>query len=216
MTPFKIKEVKPRVFLFEFKNNYDMCMYFLRYQEYYESPSSKFRGKSFEIFDFMKWYSEKYGGDAFTYPRDWDGFNIPGNIIMDVWMKHISDKNIYDYEMYNAWKECNYKSGGNPFYIIGAVKGKKNALKHEIAHAFFTLYPEYKSGMTQLVKELDPSIRQKLNGGLKKLGYTPKVYIDEIQAYLSTGISPSFGVGKLSNECKPFQKFFKDFSRKVK
>ena len=41
---FKITEVKPRIFLFEFKNHYDMCMYFMRYQEYYESASPKFRG----------------------------------------------------------------------------------------------------------------------------------------------------------------------------
>ena len=34
---FKIKEVRPYVFLFEFTDQYDMSMHFLRYQEFYES-----------------------------------------------------------------------------------------------------------------------------------------------------------------------------------
>ena len=216
MKPFKIKEVKPRVFLFEFSNNYDMCMYFLRYQEYYESASPKFRGKAFEIFDFMRWYSLKYSKGAFTYPNDWDGFNLPGNIIKDVWELGITDRNIYDYEMFMAWNECNDKSKGEKFYIIGVVRGNR-ALNHEIAHALFYLYPEYKKEMTRLVKEMDLNIKKSVNGTLKKLGYTPKVYVDETQAYFSTGITGSFGsTGKWATECKPFQKFFKEFSRKIK
>ena len=92
---FKIKEIKPNIFLFEFKHNYDMCMHFLRYQEYYESSSPKYRGKAFEIFDFMRWYSLKYGKGAFTYVDDWDGFNIPSHIIWSLWnLNLIPDKNI--------------------------------------------------------------------------------------------------------------------------
>lgn len=213
---FKIKEVKPRIFLFEFTQHYDMCMHFLRYQEFYESPSPKYRGKGFEIFDFMKWYSLKYGDGAFTYPRDWGGFNIPGNIIFDCWNQHlIPDKNIYDYEMYDAWKECNAKANGEKFYIIGVVRGNK-ALNHEIAHALFFLHPEYKKEMTKLVKSLPDSIRKAINMGLKKLGYTPKVYIDETQAYMSGGLVKAFGKTDWSDECKAFQACFKKYMRKIK
>ncbi len=221
--PFKIKEVSPRIFLFEFSSHYDMCMHFLRYQEYYESPSPKFRGKSFEIFDFMKWYTLKYGKGSFTYPNDWDGFNIPGNIIFDMWNQHlIPDKNIYDYEMYDAWKECNAKLNlgvGQPinkFYIIGAVRGN-SALKHEIAHGLFYLYPEYKKSATKLVKELNPDIRKEINSTLRKLGYTPKVYIDETQAYMSTGLTEGFNsVDQWPDERKVFEKNFKKFLRGIK
>jgi hypothetical protein len=55
-------------------------MTFLRYQEFYESPSKKFRGKSYKLLDFMKWYASENDG-IFTYPRDWAGFNFPGSII---------------------------------------------------------------------------------------------------------------------------------------
>ncbi len=214
---FVIKEVKPGIFLFEFNHHYDMCMYFLRYQEFYESASPKFRGKSFQIFDFMKWYSLKYGKGAFTYPDDWNGFNIPGNIIFDMWNQHlIPDKNIYDYEMYEAWKECNHRAQGKKFYIIGVVRGNK-ALSHEIAHGLFYLHPEYKREMSKLVRALDPKIRKCINEALKKLGYTPKVYVDETQAYMSTGLTEAFGkADQWATERKSFQEYLKKFLRKIK
>ena len=187
---FKVKEVRPGIFHFDFKNNYDLCMHFLRYQEYYESPSPKFRGKKFEIFDFMRWYSLKTGRGIFTYPDDWNGFNLPGNIIKDVWDLSISDKNIYDYEMLQAWSKCNAQANGKPFYIIGTVG--KDALDHEIAHGLFYLNSEYQKQMKALVKGLSPEIRKEMNTNLKNLGYTPKVYVDETQAYMSAGLPDSF------------------------
>ena len=36
--PYTVKEIKPRIFLLSFKDHYDLCMHFVRYQEFYESP----------------------------------------------------------------------------------------------------------------------------------------------------------------------------------
>lgn len=224
-TLFKIKQVLPRIFLFEFKNNYDMCMHFLRYQEYYESSSSKFRGKEFHIFDFMRWYALKHDG-VFTYTDDWDGFNLPSHIIWTLWnMQLIPDKNIYDYEMYNAWKQCVAvlnKDSVCPtvplqkFYIIGAVRGN-GAVGHEICHGLFYLYPEYKKEMTKLVKALPSEVQKEMQTILKKGGYTPKVYVDEIQAYFATGLSDSFpDQNQWPEERKPFIKFYKKFLKGLK
>lgn len=214
---FKIKEVKPGIFLFEFRQHYDMCMHFLRYQEFYESASPQFRGKGFDIFSFMKWYSMKYGKGAFTYAIDWNGFNIPSNIIFDMWNQHlIPDKNIYDYEMYEAWKECNDKANGKKFYIIGVVRGNK-ALSHEIAHGLFYLYPEYKKEMKKLVKELGPVIRKNFNSTLSKLGYTSKVYVDETQAYMATGLPEAcHKPEQWATERKAFANYYKKFLRTIK
>ena len=181
--PFKVKEVKPGIFLIEFTNEYDMCMYFLRYQEYYESSSPKFRGKAFELLDFMRWYSFKYGKGAFTYPIDWAGFNFPGDTIEKVWKLGIVDRNLYDYEMREISRQCHAKR--DKFYVIGVKKGN-GALSHEIAHGFFYLHPDYKKEMTALVRALPVSLRKAFNTYLKEVGYTPKVYIDEIQANMAT------------------------------
>jgi hypothetical protein len=200
---FKIKEVHPRVFLFEFSDEYDLSMHFLRYQEYYESPSSKFRGKAFTLLDYMEWYSNKFGHGAFTYTRDYGGYNIPGEIIPSVQQLGIPDPNRYDETMAGAWRECaNYYD--DRFYIIGTMKDH-GALNHELSHAFFYLYPEYRKEMLALVKALPVKTRKKINKWLKEHCYARKVYTDETVAYLSTG-SAWDGV-----DGKPFRKVFKRY-----
>jgi hypothetical protein len=210
MSEYTLSEVKPKVFLLDFKQSYDLCMFFMRYQEFYESPSPQFRGKAWEWVDFMKWYSKKYGKGAFTYAIDWSGFNIPGEVINQIWELGIRDPNIYDYEMRTVYRECKAIAKGD-FYLIGAV-GKNGALKHEIAHGFFYTTPEYKKEMTKLVKALDPALRKGMNKVLSGMGYTPKVYIDECQAYLSTGPSYHFENLKITSAIrKPFIKLYKEY-----
>lgn len=208
---FKIKEVRPKVFLFEFADQYDMCMHFMRYQEYYESASPKFRCKKFTIFEFMRWYSKTYGHGAFTYCTDWDGFNVPGSVIREIWSGGILDANQYDRAMWQGYCNCVNKAGNN-IYIIGATKDQA-ALKHEVAHAFFQLRPEYKKKMIKLVKSLPLPIMNETKANLKKVGYTPKVYTDEIQAYMSTGLTEMFGLDtdKWKVEREPFEKVFNEF-----
>lgn len=216
MTDFKLEEIRPKIFLMSFKEPYDLAMYFVRYQEFYESPSPQYRGKKFELLDFMRWYSFKFGNGVFTYPDDWAGFNIPGDIIKQIWDLGITDRNIYDYEMLQVYRECQKKSKGD-FYLIGVSSEKEEAitLKHEIAHGFFYTTPSYKKEMTQLVKELTPEVRQKMNDELKELGYTPKVYIDEIQAYMSTGLplnpDGSDIYQQLEEARKPFIKLYSKY-----
>ena len=215
---FKIKEVKENIFLFEFENHYDMCMTFLRYQEFYESPNPKFRGKSFKILDFMKWYSEAFGNGAFTYPRDWDGFNIPGDIVeYAALLIPDDDYNDYDDAIKVAAAKCEKNSSTGYFYIIGALSGNDSAKEHEIAHALFYLYPEYKQQMTKLVKALPSLLREEISAKFKRLGYTTKVYIDETQAYMATGLNHLIeDPDEYINERKSFEDFFKEFSEKTK
>jgi hypothetical protein len=211
MKNYKLSEVRPRIFLLDFKEQYAMCMQFLRYQEYYESASPEFRGKSFKLLDFMDWYSHKYGNGVFTYTKDWGGFNIPGYIIPDV-VDNIQDLNQYDEEMCRVWDKCFKKYPDLQFYIIGSI-GKGFAMKHEIAHGFFYTQPEYKKKMTGLVKNLKKSLRTKINQELKRLGYTPKVYIDECQAYLSTGFTDVFRIN-IEGQDKPFVKLYNEYYEK--
>lgn len=206
---FKLTEVKPRIFFFDFKNRYDCNMFFLRYQEYYESPNSKFRGKAFELIDFMNWYSKAYGNGVFTYPVDWSGFNIPGQVVVDVLNLGITDKNSYDAHMMQAYQHClNCYNDGN-FYFIGSV-GKGDTFNHEVAHGLFYTRPEYRKQMTALVKDINPIQYKSMCNTLKKMGYAKKVFVDECQAYLATGMSSCFKV-KMIQEQKLFSEVFKKF-----
>ena len=92
-------------------------------------PLQSLEEKHLSFFDFMKWHTFKYGKGVFTYPDDWNGFNIPGDTINKVWQLGITHKSIYDYETLQAWNKCNTNSKGDKFYIIGAVKNS-GALNH--------------------------------------------------------------------------------------
>lgn len=208
MKHFKIKQVKPGIFLFSFKSQYEMGMHFLRYQEFYESPSPKFRGKSFKILDFMSWYSKQFGHNCFTYPRDWGGYNFPAKVIPNVIKLKIPDRNFYDNEMARGYAQCITRMNGNDFYIIGAI-GKGQTLNHEIAHGLYYLNSEYKKEMNRLVSELPKAVTKKMNAWLKSVGYTPKVFKDETQAYFSTGLPEE--LKKFSKLQKPFKAIYKTF-----
>lgn len=217
MIKFKLKQVKPRIFLMEFTDQYDMCMTFLRYQESYESPNPKFRNKQFTLVDFMEWYAKQHGG-VFTYPLDWGGFNIPSSIIAN-FLGDALDHNKYDEIMEKVYDRClekvQRKYNTDKFYIIGAKKGQAGILNHEISHGFFYTIPQYKKEMTALVKALKPSFIKSLCSTLKKLGYTHQVYIDECQAYMATGLTTQFKV-KLKGEDKPFIELFNKYNKLIK
>jgi hypothetical protein len=212
MKKYILREVKPKIFLLDLRNSYDLAMHFMRYQEYYESASPRFRDNTWFWVDFMKWYSKKHGKGVFTYARDWAGFNIPGDTIDKVWSQGIPDVNQYDKTMWEIAQQCKDKAKGD-FYLIGAT-GKTSVLKHEIAHGFFYTIPEYKQEMTQLNKKLTPAFRKQINVTLKKMGYTPKVYVDECQAYLATGVAEQFTMS-IKNEDKPFVSLYNKYYRKL-
>jgi len=189
-------------------------MHFLRYQEYYESPSPKFRNHTFTIVDYMEWYSKTFGKGSFTYPVDWGGFNVPSyvlrNVLLAVSNGEITDPNKYDTEMQKVWLTCCNKYQDENFYIIGSVGTEGSTMRHEIAHGFFYIIPEYKKEMTKLVKELNPFFRKDFYENLKVGGYTKQVYVDELQAYMATGTANFINV-KLNGSDKPFIQLYEEF-----
>lgn len=188
-----------------------MAMHFLRYQEYYECSSPKFQNKSFNLFDFMEWYAQKYGNGSFTYPKDWSGFNIPGKVIEEVIDKSIPDINRYDRVMDIAYGKCKKKNGSSTFYIIGALS-KGATLNHEIAHGLYYLNHEYKKQMNNLISLLPKDITSDMIEWFKSVGYPKKVWKDEMQAYLSTGLPGK--LKHLEEYCKSFVATFKNTTSK--
>jgi len=190
-----------------------MCMTMLRCQETYESP--KFHGKDFTLVEYMDWYSKTYGNGVFTYAKDWSGFNFPGQILLDCYFKKkVKDLNLYDDIVREIYlKHIHQKvSVGNDFYkfyVIAAVgSDKKSAFNHEMAHAFFYLDSKYRKKMKELVKKMKKLDYNHIHSALVKYGYAEKVMVDEMQAFLSTGISPIQGAADIDKS--EFIKTFKD------
>lgn len=207
---YKVKKIIDKVYLVTTKKHYDLCMLFLRYQEFYESPNPKFRGKPFELLDFMEWYSGKYGEGAFLYPVHWSGFNIPSRIIEEVHCE-ITDWNKYDEEMNKIRVRLVEEVGGDDYYLIGAPQGKADTLDHEVAHGLFYTVPSYREEMTELVRKLDKTFYKEICSWLKKHGYTREVFVDEAQAYMSTGLPK-----ELEKSGKKYIKAFKSVYKKYR
>jgi hypothetical protein len=203
---YEIKEVKDRVFAVIIPNHYDRAMTFCRVQEYYESPNPDFRGKHFNIWDFIEWYSKEHK-DAFTYAFDWGGFNIPLPVALecyegkenrnprkgyngvrsmpDTW-KSKWDETMKDIvwavesRMFNKKNRRDYNA-----YIIGANDTESDTFMHEVAHGLYYTNKEYKELMDEITDAIPLDIRMKFRNNLISMGYTDGVVYDEIQAYLT-------------------------------
>jgi hypothetical protein len=216
---YSLKQVLPGIFLVKCRRQYDLAMLFLRCQEFYESPNPKFRGQAFELVDYMEWYSKQHGNGAFTYPKDWTGFNIPGEVIFQCHQSNIPDWNRYDDLIEDIWLECNELSKSKemtvngwkvpitdiPFYVIGVFEGGY-AYDHEIAHGLYFTSPMYKAAAKRLIREMPSKVRIEMRTTLKNLGYGSNVLNDELQAYMATGLAR--GAMKKIVDIKPARKSF--------
>lgn len=209
-------QVIPQIFAVTFKDRYNLCMSFLRYQEYYESPIRAIRNKNFTIFEFMELYSKKFGKGSFTYPNDWDGFNLPINIIKEVFSNQIKDQNHYDNIMLEIINEIDtYVDPNVKTYLIGTTKNK-SSLNHELAHGLYYTNPNYKKEMLALIEDLSDDFIEKFHSSLKKMGYTKSVYNDEIQAYSATFNKDYPDNIGLIDIYIPFSKVFKKYIKQFK
>jgi len=166
---YEIKEVKDRVFAVIIPNHYDRAMTFCRVQEFYESPNPDFRGKHFNIWDFIEWYSKEHK-DAFTYAFDWGGFNIPLPVAL---------------ECYEGKENRNPRKGYNGVRSMPANDTESDTFMHEVAHGLYYTNKEYKELMDEITDAIPLDIRMKFRNNLISMGYTDGVVYDEIQAYLT-------------------------------
>jgi hypothetical protein len=198
-------------------DDYDRAMLFCRYQEYYESPYKKFRGKRFTWMEYMRFYKDAWKKKVFTYPEDWSGYNIPSNILdggVDAFYKETEyDEVMNDIYFYCSINSFNKNDGERcDWYLIGASSRDVKTMDHEIAHGLYFTNKEYKKMVDGLIKNIKPTHYDKLKKKLIKMGYVDdkKIIDDEIQAFMSTGLYN----GLNTNELKVYEKDFKTNFRK--
>lgn len=218
---FKLGEILPRIYHLSFGSGYDLAMHFIRAQEYYESP--KYWHEVFTLVDYMEWYAKGKGKGAFTYPADWSGFNVPSNVLVDLYGKPgvIPDFNRYDEFMKvivdRLVKDCD----GKNFYLIGTSGeghqgdgDEEGVLMHEIAHGLYYVDPVYQNDMKVCLMQMPGGERHAAVQALKKMGYHYSTVEDEIHAYASTGLCAALE-GILSEKtCEPFVDAFSRISKK--
>ncbi len=182
-----VERIRPNIIHFRFPTRYHVCSACIRIQEFYESPYDKIRNHYFTMDDYMDHYAEVNYGE-FTYFNDWDGFNIPGDSIINFW------KVFNEHERPIRRKEgdifaslMNFITTNNSqFYIIGTHDDAQEAITHEIAHAYYYLSDDYKKSCQTIYDEMPKSLKNKLHEEFAHIGYVDNVFADEVQAYFAT------------------------------
>ena len=216
----KVIEVKPRIYCVTVDDDYDRAMLFCRYQEFYESPYKKFRGKPFSWMEYMRFYKTAWKKDVFTYPEDWAGYNIPSNVVekgVDTFYKETEyDHIMNDIYFYCAIDSQNKNDGTRcNWYLIGASSKDLKTLDHEIAHGLYFTNKDYKKKVVELINHIKPTHYEKLKKKLIKMGYVDdkKIIDDEIQAFMSTGLYNGLDTKELKKYEDKFKSNFKKFNK---
>lgn len=180
---FSFRRLRDRLYELRFEDRYEMCMTFLRYQEFYESP--RYEGRKFTLAEYMSWYAKSQSkNNSFSYPQDWGGFNIPADIIKKVRGSGIDDPNHYDALMSSIYTIIS--SQCDDAYLIGVCRDAKLD-PHETTHAMWHIDTVYRNGCKSIFQETHPELIDKLKMILFEIGYTEVTALDEVQTYLTTG-----------------------------
>lgn len=163
------------IYIIESSSRQYLAEMFMRFQEYYESP--EFKGRVFSTDEFAKWYAAKYG--AFTYSRDWYGFNIPSKVLEPFRQGEFNPLTEKEQKLLNICSEAK----GN-FYVLGVTPKAEyftETVRHEFVHGAFHINKEYRSDVTDCIKKC--RIKE-VPYGLAKWGYHTNVFADEANAYV--------------------------------
>ena len=163
------------IYLVVCKTQYELTSAFMRPQEYYESP--KFKGQIFSWEEYMDWYAQEKGN--FTYFQDWNGFNIPSNILAPFYRGDFNPLTNKEKRLLSFFKDIE-----GDFYVIGVWQQGK-ALKHEFIHGLFYFDHLYREAVRQCLGHFNVS---KVKTALLEKGYHEDSVADEINAYILTGI----------------------------
>jgi len=206
-------EVRPGIFHVKCGNEFDLAMTFLRAQEFYESDNPKIKGQPFSIIEYIRWYARKHSA-SFTYPKDWDGFNVSSDVIRKA-LSNVNDWNMYDDAMYNLIVDM-----PDRFYLIGTMYANSSVfrlldsrvndngvLDHEVAHGFYYLNEDYKRSADEIITSMSKTTRNRIYKDLERMGYAKSVWNDEIQAYMVSGME-SITTAKVDTVRKKFKKLF--------
>jgi hypothetical protein len=215
----KLFEVYPKIFAVVIKDDKLRSRVFLRYQEFYESDSDSFRGKSFKWNDYIKFYKDKTKRDYFSYHEDFAGYNVPCDTI-EACKAKIPDLNIYDMIMFSVIDTIKKLVGDSPYYLIGIDQDNgddPSLIFHEVAHGLWFSDPDYKNKMTEQIKNMDPKVKDKMIDKIKAYGYGDNVYMDELQAYMATGLGSEMKlIRNIKPEMVPFNNIFMKYASSIK
>lgn len=219
---YKIKQITPSLYHFEFKQKHDLFLSVMKCQEFYECQDKKIKGKKFSFEDIIVAYSKMNDEGDFTYWQDWGAFNFP-DIAVKKYLKLNRDSlMVRETTTLNEMEKIMGVDDTTPspkvYFIATYLDKNKNAgrdLKHEIAHGLYYTNSMYRRVMDELLWS-HRDLVSKIYVVLSELNYCDDVLPDEAQAYLSTSDIRElrgFGFPNIPEDIiSSFREIFKSFT----
>lgn len=209
----QLTNVAHNIYWLACRDLYTLGMIFWRAQESFDGAwSDQNHGKTPTLVEYMEWYAKRSESSAFSYPIEWAGYNVPGDMLTKVYSKEIPDENKYDKLLKGVVQTIEACVGGDDYCIVGSLCSDISTLKHELAHAFWEMDKDYKESQKCFINKLDEKTYKKLSVNLQNIGYSNGVIPDEIQAYCSVDGAEPIGEGLTKKTkrdiCVPFETTF--------
>lgn len=181
------KIIDKKILYVEYPNNKELNLATYRSDSFWEGDPSLV-GRKFSTDEWLDTISDDNGnfniyewqGVMQGYLEYWDGMNMS----LTDFNRFVKKFNGELSQREKDVKKFADKLDRGGYIIYVATGGLVTTLRHEFAHAFAYVYPEYKKSVQAIVDSITPEIKDKFIRGLAMSGYNPDVYNDEIQAYI--------------------------------
>lgn len=174
----KITKLSKKQLLLEFPTRKEMNLTFFRISEFSEGFPELQKYYTPDIFIDL-WSDDK--GDL-NYWSYWEGYNISKQKLNEFYIAFDQYFNVSnrEFEVIQASKDIDEDG-----HVIAMEEGDEMTFKHEMAHSYYFLYPDYKLRADSIVNSLTEDIRGRFKKGLIDMKYTEEVLQDETIAYIT-------------------------------
>ena len=184
----RIKIPVPGVILISEESQFDLAYAFMRVQEFYEHRVLERQGKYYTLDEVIESYRKVGPSGKFSYLDDWAGFNVPSNVVekfIKLYEHDFTEREsvLFDVLRKVLTQETSATVDGK-YYLIGSCSELYD--DHEICHAMWYLYPEFRKDSQRLIKKFSKTQFNAVKKMLKGYGYADNVMEDEFNAYIAT------------------------------
>ena len=170
------------------ESQFELSYAFMRLQEFYEHRIIERQGKYFTLDEVIESYRKTGPSGKFSYLDDWAGYNVRGDVVDKFRKMYSHDFTAREAELFNTIdqvlaQEPNARHNGK-YYVIGTCSDLYE--DHELCHAMWYLYPEFKRDSQKIIKKFSKTQREAVYKLLKEMGYAENVFDDEFNAYVAT------------------------------
>lgn len=190
-----------------FDTRKELILTLCRPAEFYECASTRLRNRAFTFEQFIDYYLR----DNATLNYYWSGFNIPSASLERFFATF--DLSPREHQLRRITQPLSKR----PYYLIATLAHDRSTIRHELAHAHFSLNVTYRKQATALVRSLPPRTHRAITSKLATWGYAAGVMTDEVNAYMATSgvqwLQSHFSGQITASRVAPFAALFKSISR---